>query len=175
MRKTNRNIKRARFFKIISVFALIQILIVLLIIHCVDITLTKDKDLKKETVIVEKTYYARELFIGPTFGFTADNEEYLPVRIAIFGTDEYSMQDLNRAIEVGDELTIEYAEKNGKKIVYSIKEGDKNYRTLNAVDNYLKSNRIVGIVVFSLIELAFLTVLAFYILFNKGYVKFKRK
>ena len=65
MRKTNRNIKRVKFFKRLAVFFVAQAIIVLLFV-CIDKNqsddLAESVDLKESTVVVDEVSYEYKFF-----------------------------------------------------------------------------------------------------------------
>lgn len=179
MRKTNLNLKRVKFLKRLAVFAAVQVLLIVLFV-CIDRDIVcefiEDSELKESVVVVEKTNYEYKFATGRVFSFFADGAEYHFPKYPIIGTDEYSMNHLHQTICAEDELVVRYVESSRGYTIIGAQKGDTVLRSVEAYDNYIRQQHTMTIVAFVIVEVVFLAVLAFFVLFYWSELKlFSRK
>ena len=174
MRKTNRNIKRVKFFKRLAVFFVAQAIIILLFV-CIDKSqsddLAESVDLKESTVVVDEVSYEYKFLAGSMFSFFSDSAEYHFPKYPIAGTNEYSMRDLYETVNAGDELTIQYVERPTGHTVIGAQKGDTVLRSVEPYDDFLREQHVLTIIALAVVEVIFAAVLIFFVWFYWDEVK----
>lgn len=168
MRKTNRNLKRLKFFKRLAIFVAVQILLIVLFVGIdrdIVCDFIEESKLTESVVVVETTKYEYKFATGRVFSFFADGKEYHFPKFPIIGTNEYSMKHLKQAVCEGDELVVQYVEGSREYKVIGAQKGNTTLRSVEAYDHYLRQQHTMTIVAFVIVEMVFLAVLVLFVLF----------
>ena len=173
MRKTNRNIKRLKFFRQLAIFLLIQLTIIALFAYIdhINSDYVNEAELIDAIVVVDEVNYEYVFASGRVFSFRADNIEYHFPKYPIIQTNEYSMKELHDAVAIGDELMIRYIEKPTGNIVVEARLNNHILRSVQPYKDFINNQRTNTIVVFAIVEMFFLTVLLFFVRFYWDEIK----
>ena len=167
MKKTNRNLKRIKFVKRLLVFVIIQVVLAVLAILVLKITSPiNPSELKSATIIVDEVEYEYRIINRRMFRVFSSSNEYAFPKFPINGTTEYSMAELYTAINIGAELTVEYIEMGNQNLVIGARLNNEVLRSVDAYNKFTVTQQITSIVTFSIIELIFITILVFFVLYN---------
>lgn len=176
MRKTNLNIKRVNFFKKLSLFLIVQIIIVILFVLLINTSSPVNENaLNKKIISIDKIEYHYVFMSGSHLSFYSEKEKYSFPKFPVLGTNEYSIPDLHDNIAVGDTVYVEYIKDGDSNIVIELHKGESFLRTSNGYNNFQRTQRPLCIIAFSIIEAFFLSALAFFILLYGKEIKLFQK
>ncbi len=179
MNKINLSPKQKQTLCSLIIFALMQILIILVFSWLLYKSKPVDlENTKQITITVDNVRYQR----GPTeyyFIIYSDSEKYLFSNYGRFG--EYSNRELYESISIGDRLTLTYY--NSSSLLHgnfnSVIEAQSNTEIYRSVEEYTKLTAGISTAVtipFLIIELVFVGVLILYVLNSKNtLIKIGRK
>ena len=175
MRKTNRNIKRVKFFKrFVPIFVIGHVVILFAFLCILESKPVDISNCKNERIVVEDKEYI-DIPRHRTFFVIANDIKYFFSNSGIFG--KYSASELNEEIEIGETLDISYY-KTGlfKKKNYVIAaEGEDVYLEYDTSYELKQKGYIGFIVLFSIIELIFASVLTLWFISASKELKFFSK
>ena len=172
MRKTNRNLLLKKFYKRLFVLLLLWILFTALLIYInSSITSVKWDDLHTKTIVVEEINTPYSFLSGRTYTVISNEKEYSFAKIPLIKTNEANVPSLIERIQVGDTLTIQYAEEKnffGEKfnIIVGAEANGEQLRTVEYFNNIQSQQRTLGIVVFCITEALFLSFITLFVLYH---------
>ena len=173
MRKTNTNLKRMKIVKQLIVLGVIQVVIIVVFAFILASSATGDvSELKTATITVDKIAYEYEFISGRMFSVFSDSVEYCFPKIPVAGTDEFSMIELRESITIGENLTVEYTEKENYNVIIGAYSGNEVLRSAEAYYAFQNNQFIMGIVTFGVVEIIFLAILIFFVFFHQKELKF---
>ena len=179
MRKNNNNIKRLKFAKISICFALVQIILVLLFLHCFhDLIPIQEDQTEQITIEVVNTGYWETPFRKHQFTIYTNTDSYVFSNPGILG--DYSNFDLYESIQPGDVIYLCYVKSfdifgNEKKQVVAAQTASQVYRTIEEENSLSRKAILPTIIMIALLEGLFLAVLMLFVVLNKNLFRQKRK
>lgn len=131
----------------------------------------------KSVVVEEKRFIKGHRRIrGSVFYIVSGGESYT------FSDTKYSETDLDEKIAIGETIDVHYIDSNGHFLVVNAKGQNEVYVDINEYNRESQISNVILIISFSIIEIGYLIVLAFYIkdsgIFAKSknfYMTLKRK
>lgn len=179
MRKTNTNVKRAKFFKrFLPLVVLIQAVILATFATLWSWNSPKDIDSypSLEIVVEDKVY--EDWWRNNNFYVVYGGERYYFPAYA--SSDKYSPREFYKKIQIGEEIDVKYSTRYtlmGKiRFVLDARNESDVYVDYDADESYRKSQQVPLIIFYSLLELVFLAVIAFILFIYRQDLKlFKRQ
>lgn len=179
MRKTNLNLKRARFAKRLIIFPVIQALFAAIFVIAFNSNApVNTNEIQTSLITVEKIECESKFLVGEMTTLTSNGVEYHFPKFPVVGTNEYSMHELYESIRPGDTLVVSYVDRNSRsspneqRTVLDARSETQQFRSFEAYNRYCSKQRVTGIIICSIVEFVFLICFTFFVVHNLFELKF---
>lgn len=174
MKKTKFSLVEKKLFRTILSFTLIQILIILIFVNAlnssypININDTKQIDITVDDLYINRVFKSNYLIV------VSELTKYEFTPRSTF--KEYSVSKLHKTIFLGDSLSLIYYESNHfiwgtRNIVIDARTQTETYRSYEEYIKGKEGSSVAIIIIFSLIEIAFLGIILVDVWLNKNIIK----
>lgn len=163
MRKTNRNIKRAKFFLRVAIAQLI-ILVFGFILICSSAPIEADECIQENIIVEDKRFISR--IKGGSYIKLYCNEKTYQISILPVGT---AISDVYEMIDIGDRIEILYSSRfvlfRSVNLIVDVKGSSELNLNIHSVNENLRHSQLIGIIVFVVVEVIYVAFVLFVIKF----------
>ena len=102
----------------------------------------------------------------------SNHQEYRFATFPVLGTEEYSNIEMREVLKIGDQLTIEYFQKENLNIILSaLKDDALQLRSIEGYEAYLQKNSFAMCIAFAFIQIIIWIVFILFLIYNHDLLK----
>ena len=175
MRRTKKTLKRIRFVKTaIVIFAVLQFCIVMFFLfawkHTSSIKL-QGLEMKCTTIVIDNISYDYVLGGNGRLTLFSNHQEYHFATFPVLGTEEYSNVEMRDILKIGDQLTIEYFQKDDLNIILGASKDALQLRSIGGYEAYLQKNSFAMLAAFAFVQIIIWIVFILFLVYNRDLLK----
>lgn len=171
MSNKNRTLKIKKLMHKMVGLILMQILLLVVFGYIIYTNTPPNSNHIHQTIIkVDEIAYHHSFLNGDMLKVTSDNKTFGFPRYPIRRTTDFSIYELYDFISIGDTIEIMYTEEDGllgnQYTIVNAISNDVPMRSIEVYDSYLRKQRTIGIVIFAVVEVVYLTFSSLYFIYR---------